>query len=367
MPLVSGRLLELGLLTGLPLLFSANAFAVNANKEFVGFNLRAAQQLPDSLDAALDSAGFTASVAYPDYRWTLDQYLDLVEARTWRWAACPDYCVEPQIAADPAARRLRLNATVTNYFRMIDAAQRRAISVSILPVVQGWYAEEYVECARRMFGERAAHWPALIGLGSVCRREVHGPSGVLTIVRALDAVMPQGVRLHLFGVKSGALAALAPLADRVAAIDSLAWDMQVRRSMPRGRTQEMRAGAMAAWHARQVQALHQAQLVSGAQPAFAPVKRAKEPLEVALEATGAVLAELHESNDLSYLDVKCLATRDAYVVEALIRNEGPQAFSLEEPDDDFGLGAVYHAVRDALLTAGHLELEFAGHDAGALA
>jgi hypothetical protein len=356
MPLVSGRLLELGLATGLPLLFSANAFSrVDANKEFIGFRVDAARRLPESLDAALDSAGFTASVAYPDYRWTLDQYLDLVASRPWRWAACPDYCVEPQIAADAAVRRLRIDATITNHYRTTAAARKRGITVPILPVLQGWYAQEYVECARSMFGDMGSNWPALIGIGSVCRRQLHGPAGVLTIMRALDEVMPEGVAVHLFGVKSGALAALAPLANRVASIDSMSWDMQARRAMHTGRTQEMRAETMAAWHARQVQALHEVQQRPAPMLPVALAAHAAEPLEIALNAAGASLAQLYESNDLSYLDVKTLTAQSAYVVEALIRNRGPLAFEDEEPQDDFELGIVYAAVRDALIACGHLE------------
>ena len=62
MPLVGGRLLQLGIEAGLPLLFSANAFArVNRDRAFTSFNLAAARALPESLDAALDSAGFVAS------------------------------------------------------------------------------------------------------------------------------------------------------------------------------------------------------------------------------------------------------------------------------------------------------------------
>jgi hypothetical protein len=40
-----------------------------------------------------------------------------------------------------------------------------------------------------------------VGLGSVCRRHLHAPDGIVAIVRALDEIMPAGVQLHLFGVK----------------------------------------------------------------------------------------------------------------------------------------------------------------------
>lgn len=355
MPLVGGRLLKLGLETGLPLLFSANAFArVNRDREFTGFNIGAARALPQRLDAALDSAGFTASSLYPDYRWSLDQYLDLVAARQWAWAACPDYCVEPQIATDAAVRRLRIDSTITMYFRAIDAAARRSIAVPMLGVVQGWYADEYARCAERMF---AGAWPRLIGLGSVCRRHLQGPDGVLAIVQALDQVLPAGTQLHLFGVKSGALGALAPYASRIAAVDSCAWDMQVRREIPVGRTQEVRARYMANWHRHQTQLVRRAHAQRrGLQASMLEAApRQLSAREIALEATGQCLGELFELNDLSYLDVKWQTQNSAVLVGALLDMHGTSAFAQDEPEDDFGLGIVYGAVRDALVDAGHLQ------------
>lgn len=42
------------------------------------------------------------------------------------------------------------------------------------------------------------------------------------------------------------------------------------------------------------------------------------------------------------------------LVDVLLRMHGVQAFEEEEPADDFGLGIVYTAVRDALIEVGHL-------------
>lgn len=44
------------------------------------------------------------------------------------------------------------------------------------------------------------HWPALVGIGSVCRRNVSGRDGIASIVDALDTAPPKHVRFHLFGV-----------------------------------------------------------------------------------------------------------------------------------------------------------------------
>ena len=85
--------------------------------------------------------------------------------------------------------------------------------------------------------------------------------------------------------------------------------------------------------------------------------RRKDALEVATEAVGAALGELHGSSDLGYLDAKQLVARDVYVVTALLRNQGVDAFSEEDPEDDFGLGMVFTRVREALIDAGYLRVD----------
>ena len=79
---------------------------------------------------------------------------------------------------------------------------------------RGW---RNLRCADRL---PLIDWPDLVGLGSMCRRRTDG----------LDRVLPAPVRLHLFGVKSTAIAAL-PGRPRVASsTDSQAWDFAARKS-----------------------------------------------------------------------------------------------------------------------------------------
>jgi hypothetical protein len=198
----------------------------------------------------------------------------------------------------------------------------------------------------------------MVGIGSVCRRHLHGPDGLLAIVEALDRVLPEGTVCHLFGAKGSALPALeqAGLAHRVGSTDSMAWDMAVRRAMPVGRTQIMRARAMVDWHARETRQLREGVQRPAVLTCAASVRR-KDAVEVATEAVGAAFGELHGSSDVDYLDAKQLLARDVYVVTALLRNGGVDAFSGEEPEDDFGLGMVFTRVREALIDAGYLRVE----------
>lgn len=352
MPLVSGELFDYGIASGLPLMFSANAFSrLKSDKEFAGFRLEAAARIPESTDAALDSAGFVAAAILGDYRWSVDQYCDLAAARKWTFWSAMDYCVEQQVAPDAATRRLRVDATVARYFECANRAAQRGIQAPLLPVLQGWNFEEYARCAEAM-GITAD--TGLVGIGSVCRRHMHGPDGVIAIVEALDQLLPDGIRFHFFGLKGrGPLAVLAQrFPHRLGGTDSMAYDMGVRRACPTGRTQWMRASAMVEWHAKEVQLLSRP--LGDATPAVPLSARRKDMPEVVSEAVGAAFGSLHRSGDISYRDAKHLVAQDMATVMALLRASGPAAFEEKEPDDDFGLGVVYSTVREALVDEGYL-------------
>lgn len=308
-----------------PVLFSANAFARTyrrgheRERAFRRFALPRANLL-EGVDAALDSAGFVAAVRYGDYRWTVDDYLDLVRAHPWTWWASMDYCCEPEVAADRALRILRMAATASLYWVCERAARERGLSTP-MPVLQGWYPSEYVECARWL-GLDA--WPALIGVGSVCRRAVRGPAGVLAVVEALDGILPPHVQLHLFGVKSDALAALASH-PRIASCDSMAWDFAARRERPAGRDSAFRIDCMRRWAERQHTVVSRLVGQPTLQRSFAtlldsPPQSTLEAL--AIEALALQHADLLMQGDFEYLDAVWSLKRDAAVAVAFVRQRG---------------------------------------------
>jgi len=89
-----------------------------------------------------------------------------------------------------------------------------------------------------------------MGIGSVCRRHLHGPDGLLVILNKLDRELPAGVRLHLFGVKGDAIRHLRDL-PRVQSVDSMAWDLAARREREGSSRIEDRSEAMRRWYLAQ--------------------------------------------------------------------------------------------------------------------
>lgn len=230
---------------GASMLVSANAFARNGRMRF-----HRTDPFGDA-DVALDSAGFVAMMRYGGYPWSTADYVRLASARPWAWWAARDYCCEPQIAADAAEVARRIALTVASLGECRDEGARAGIAPP-MPVLQGWNPADYLRCAEAM-----GSLPMLVGVGSVCRRSLAGRDGLLAVLGALDAGLPKHVRLHLFGVKGSAIAALAGH-PRIASVDSMAWDFAARREKSKrglpSCTIEHRASEMRRWYAAQTAA-----------------------------------------------------------------------------------------------------------------
>lgn len=230
---------------GAPVLVSANAFRRRGMPVFSmpSVNLFA------GCNVALDSAGFVAMVLYRGYPWTVAEYVRLAASHPWAWWASMDYCCEREVAADREIVLQRMRDTV----RQLKACQNAALEAGIsapMPVLQGWLPEDYVRSFEWMLPLAV---PDLMGVGSVCRRPLGGPSGLMQVVTRLDRELPPGKKLHLFGVKGTAIGALAGH-PRIASIDSLAWDAAARRELPDGHsaTVDYRIRHMRRWYAANI-------------------------------------------------------------------------------------------------------------------
>lgn len=242
----------------MPLLMSANALYSHKRAEFREPLVWSAAHS----GIALDSAGFVAMRRYGGYPWTMQQYASVGALHPWDWWAAMDYCCEPEIATDRAKVRARVERTAESLdalrCHVHDLRDDGAVWATMpMPILQGWDVDDYrrsVELTDRVLDGR---WPAMVGIGSVCRRHLRGRSGVLRIFGEVAAAIPSSTRLHLFGVKSGALAHLAGH-PQMGSIDSCAWDMSARidaRQRGVSNTLDHRMRHLRAWVAKQSRAV----------------------------------------------------------------------------------------------------------------
>lgn len=231
---------------------------------------------------ALDSAGFTAMLGWQAkgaqpgiegiFPWTLEAYLTFANLMRPAWYTQPDCCVEAAVAGsrEEVIRRVDLTAKMLgDALDMLygwQEALARDVSVSTVeemvrpcvPVIQGWTASDYQRSLEMMLKtwERKQPWlaaPALIGIGSVCRRHLDHPEhGILAILNALEPYLPKKTRVHMFGVKGTAIEVLR-MFEFVASYDSMAWDISARRNAYANRTSNTmahRGSEMDKWMAR---------------------------------------------------------------------------------------------------------------------
>jgi hypothetical protein len=232
---------------------SASAFWNRAKREF---HMPEATDLSE-IDFALDSAGYTGMVAFQRngkqegiagiFPWSMSAYMEFANLSGCSWYSQSDLCVEQAVARNREAIEYRVRATATlleAMLQMLYAWQNelsRTCNSTVVanmlrppvPVLQGRLLSDYMlslELLNEVWG-RWEGWldkPALIGVGSMCRRDLlHPDEGLYAIVEALGRNFPKGSRAHLFGVKNQALSEI-PKMDFIASSDSMAWDFGSR-------------------------------------------------------------------------------------------------------------------------------------------
>lgn len=252
-PHSGGRLAAHAFNEGFPAMVSASAFWNRTKREF---------RMPDAtglneIDFALDSAGFTAILQFQRlgkqsgmagiFPWSYEAYLEFANLSGCSWYSQADLCCENGVANDAEAINYRIRATATlleGMLQILYAWQNELVRTCNstvvanmlqppVPVLQGRNISDYM-FSLELLNEVWSRWepwlapPALIGIGSMCRRDLHAPDeGLYTILETLGRDFPKGAKAHCFGVKNLALNEL-PKMDFVISSDSMAWDFNSR-------------------------------------------------------------------------------------------------------------------------------------------
>lgn len=257
LPQRSGKLAFHAFNEGYAALVSANAFWNPRSQQFVVPEASDLYEVP----CALDSAGFVAISQFQAkgkqpgiagiYPWSLEAYVELAGLLPRDWWAQPDLCTESAGSQEEIDFRIDATATLLEAtLRVVYAWQNElAKTCSIetvaqmlpppVPVLQGRRPSDYLRSLDLLMQiwERWEPWlapPKLIGIGSVCRRDLHDhDDGLYAILQSLDGALPAGSKCHLFGVKGAALGEVKKLAW-VASTDSQAWDFSARQKALKG-------------------------------------------------------------------------------------------------------------------------------------
>lgn len=300
-----GPILRRALTLKATILVSASALArwktARGQRYWSGWDFAQLANLPGTVDAILDSGGFTSHVVYGGFPWSIDDYITLAVAHPFRLFASFDYPCEAEIATDRCSVSERLSRTIGANRETRRRADDAGIADRFMPVLQGRLPADYERCAEALAWSMVPG--RIIGVGSMCRREVRGPEGLIAVVEHLDRILPAGVRLHCFGVKGAALPYLRGFEQRVASIDSMAYGVAARRDAHRrgiSKTDVLVAAHMTRWYLQQRRgACSPVRLLP---PAHAPRPKLppSDPWNAALAAARREIGELIEMGDLDH-------------------------------------------------------------------
>ena len=175
-------------------------------------------------DWIMDSGAFTEVSQYGGYRESVEGYA--AQIRRWKGngnllaAVSQDYMCEAWILE-------RTGLTVADHQRLTieryDALLRCETGVYILPVLQGFRPEEYVNHIRA-YGDRLKPG-AWVGVGSVCKRN-GDVAAIEAVLLAIHHERPD-LRLHGFGLKTTALKS-GIVDELLETADSMAWSYRAR-------------------------------------------------------------------------------------------------------------------------------------------
>ncbi|WP_454884308.1 deazapurine DNA modification protein DpdA family protein [Sphingomonas oryzagri] len=291
-----------------PALISANALSrwskVRGWPEWRGWRLGQLGNAQGLSSLDLDSAGFVAMKRYGGYAWTVDDYFRLASAYPFRRIASLDYCTEHEIAGEREEVLDRISRTIRANRDCRDRARDLGLADRFMPVLQGRMPVDYERCAEGLWWSMQPG--TVVGVGSMCRREVAGPAGLVAVVEHLDRILPAGVRLHIFGAKGAALPWLKGFGDRVASIDSQAYGIAARRDAHRrhvSKTDVLVADHLQRWTRLQFQRLREParRMAPNVPPAISnpPLDR----WEAAIAIARAEVRALIESGDLDHEEV----------------------------------------------------------------
>ena len=292
-------------------LISANGLSRWSEKrgwrEWAGWRLGQLQNAQGLAALCLDSAGFVAAVRYGGFPWSLSDYISLAAAYPFKWWASADYCVEAEIARDREEVIDRLSRTIRANRDCRRLGEDLGIADTLMPVIQGRRPTDYERCVDALWGSLRPG--AVVGVGSMCRREIHGPEGLIAVIDHLDQILPAGIRLHGFGVKGSALPFLLPFQHRIASIDSQAYGISARQAALRAgvsKTDNIVADHMQHWVTGQQRRLAARALRLPQQLHAEPDTLPTDPWEAAIAQARADIRDLIESGDLDHDELTAL-------------------------------------------------------------
>lgn len=228
--LSEGPILQRARAMGVPTLISANCLSrwkkCDGCREWSGWRLGTLANARGLASLDLDSGGYVAMSRYNGIPWSVDEYMTLAASYPFRRFASLDYCTEEGVARDREEVLDRISRTIRANRDCRMRAADLGIADRLMPVIQGRLPSDFERCLDAL---PVSMTPGtVIGIGSMCRRRLFGPEGLIAVFEHIDRILPEGVMCHGFGVKGDCLPYLRGLEHRICSLDSQAFGTAAR-------------------------------------------------------------------------------------------------------------------------------------------
>ena len=164
----------------------------------------------------MDSGAFSVILKYGKYPFTPEEYASGIEKWHPDIAWTMDYPCEPSVQKRGGYNpKTAQEMTIDNQIRLLD------LNVDTQMVVQGWEIPDYLANLDRIKeqGLLTEH----LGIGSICRRGQ--VKEIARIIRAVHNNVPEGIKLHGFGIKVSVLKDTDAKFELYSA-DSMSWAIE---------------------------------------------------------------------------------------------------------------------------------------------
>lgn len=307
--LAAGALLATARRLKAPVLISANCLSrwrkADGWREWAGWRTGGLANAHGLASLDLDSAGYTLMAKYHGFPWSIADYMALAASWPFRRFAAADYCCEAEIARDREEVLDRIARTVATNRECFVRADELGIRDRLMPVLQGRTPDDYERCLDAVASMILPG--TVVGIGSMCRRAISGPDGLVAVAERISRIMPPAASAHCFGVKGDALPYLAPYSRWITSIDSQAFGIAARQDARRRRlakTDQLVARHMERWYHRQCgRAAAAPRTLTCVETCAPPSPPSDDPWEQAIAAARAELRDLIETGALDHDEI----------------------------------------------------------------
>lgn len=173
--------------------------------------------VPDTRKLFVDSGGFQATAAWDmDYPYEPKKLYDWAESLGADYVAAPDFACEPELHKSSVEQRMA--RTVEAHAYAYNQYKSGSYTFELVPVLQGYTAEQYRECIDWFESEGLIR--DYMAIGTVCKRE--SVDAIHDVLTAIETKLPN-TDYHMFGMTLNAWKDRR-LHGRFRSADTAAWN-----------------------------------------------------------------------------------------------------------------------------------------------